>query len=137
MRNHFRYVHFLIASCVLNSTPAAYADECLVPKRVSVPAVCGEVINIEGDQLPGAQLTLTNEKDAFSAISDQNGTFAMRPIPKGDYTLRATARDYHEAVQQIRISHAFDKHCTRKLIVKLGLSVCQSGVAIKHGGTVR
>jgi len=128
-----KHLRSLVASLVLSHLVAiAHANTCVEPGRASVPGVCGGVINIAGEHLPGAELTLTSETNSatYRTTSDQQGRFSFGPLPKGDYLLRGSAPGFTTAYGHIRVSTS-RKTCKPKLIVKLGFNSCEGGVGVK------
>ncbi len=103
------------------------------PRQAAVSDVCGRVINPAGERLNGVELSLTSESDSatFAVESDGVGSFSFGPVPKGDYTLHATALHYHGAVRQIRVARSSDKPCTGRIVITLGFDVCDTGVRVK------
>jgi hypothetical protein len=128
-------LRFLVIGCVLLQWSAgSHATTCIMPsKRAPVAAACGRVTNIAGEQLDGVELSLTSETDSetFTAKSDAAGRFSFGPVPKGDYTLRATAPYYRSAMRQIRVTRSSNQPCTGKITVTLGFDQCGTGVMVK------
>ena len=52
-------------------------------------SVTGTILDSSGAAVPGATVSLTNEGTGleFSAVSDETGTYTIRNIPGGNYTL--------------------------------------------------
>jgi hypothetical protein len=102
-------------------------------KRAPVRAVCGKIINEAGEPPDGVELTLTTESGSslFTAKTDKRGRFAFGPVPKGDYTLRATAPSYLTAQRPIRVTCDRDDICKATIEVKLGTSSCRGGISVK------
>jgi len=101
-------------------------------KRAPVRAVCGTVINELGERPEGVELTLATESGSarFTAKTDKRGGFAFGPVPKGDYTLRATAFSYLTEQRPIRVTRDRDTTCQATIEVKLGTSSCRGGIQV-------
>ena len=129
------HLQCLVSSCaLLECSGASYADTCVIfHKRAPVRAVCGRVINIAGEKLNNVELTLTDETGPvlFTTRSDTKGSFSFGSIPKGDYTLHATAPGYREAKREIRVTNTNKKKCSPKIDVKLGFGSCDTGTRVK------
>jgi hypothetical protein len=126
--------YFVIICALLPWSDGSHAATCVLPsKRAAVSDVCGRVINPAGERLNGVELSLTSESDSatFAVESDGVGSFSFGPVPKGDYTLHATALHYHGAVRQIRVARSSDKPCTGRIVITLGFDVCDTGVRVK------
>ena len=61
----------------------------------------GIIADSSGAAVPGATVTLQNEETglAFTATTDDTGTYTIRNIAGGTYTLRATLQGFKEFVQ--------------------------------------
>ena len=64
-------------------------------------SVTGTILDSSGAAVPGATVSLTNEGTGleFSAVSDATGTYTIRNIPGGNYTLKASLQGFKEFVQ--------------------------------------
>jgi Carboxypeptidase regulatory-like domain len=135
VQRFFSYLQFLVIVCaLLESSIASHADSCVMfHKRAPVRAVCGKIINESGERPDGVELTLATESGSalFTAKTDKRGRFAFGPVPKGDYTLRATASSYLTEQRSIRVTRDRDNTCKATIEVKLGTSSCRGGIYVK------
>ena len=135
VQRFFSQLQFLVIGCaLLGCSISSYADSCVMfHKRAPVRAVCGKIINELGEPPDGVELTLATESGSslFTAKTDKRGRFAFGPVPKGDYTLRATAPSYLTAQRPIRVTRDRDNTCKAAIEVKLGTSSCRGGISVK------
>jgi carboxypeptidase family protein len=69
---------------------------------------------------------------AFTAKTDNQGTFTFWQVSKGDYTLRAVAPGYTTEERQIRVTGEDGNSCKQpKIEVRLGFRSCDGGIYIK------
>ena len=125
----------MIGCALLGCSIAAYADSCVMfHKRAPVRAVCGKIINELGERPEGVKLTLATASGSslFTAKTDTRGRFDFGPVPKGDYTLRATAPSYLSEQRPIRVTRDRDNTCKAMIEVKLGTSPCRGGIYVKN-----
>ena len=63
--------------------------------------ITGTVTDSQGSNVPGATVTARNEQTGFetSAVTDETGTYTIRNIPGGSYTLKASLQGFKEFVQ--------------------------------------
>jgi Carboxypeptidase regulatory-like domain len=125
---------FAVTSALLGCSVASYADSCVKShKRAPVRAVCGKIINGSGERPDVVELTLATESGSvlFTAKTDKRGRFAFGPVPKGDYTLRATAPSYLTEQRPIRVTRDRGNTCKAMIEVKLGTSSCIGGIYVK------
>ena len=63
--------------------------------------IAGTVTDAQGRNIPGATVTLTNENTglAMSTVTDESGTYTIRNIAGGTYTLKASLQGFKEFVQ--------------------------------------
>jgi outer membrane receptor protein involved in Fe transport len=77
----------------------------LVPTYATAQAiygtVTGTVTDDSGAAIPGATVTLTNESTglALDSVTDDTGTYTVRNVTAGPYTLRASLQGFKEYVQ--------------------------------------
>lgn len=127
-------VKLLAVGLVLLQPIVSRPDSCVkYHKRAPVKRVCGRVVNVLGEKLKEAEITLTDERNSvlFNRKTDGEGSFSFGSIPEGDYTLHIKAPGYHEAQRALRVSHSNAKGCKPKIDVTLGLVVCDTGTYIK------
>ncbi len=78
---------------------------CLCPTPLSAQAlygsVTGAITDSSGAAVPGATVTITNKDTGLelTAVSDSTGTYTVRNVPGGTYTLKATLQGFKEFVQ--------------------------------------
>jgi Carboxypeptidase regulatory-like domain len=134
VQRRFSHLQLLVIVCALLESPvASHADSCVMfHKRAPVRAVCGKIINEVGEPPDGVELTLATESGSslFTAKTDKRGRFAFGPVPKGDYTLRATAPSYLSEQRPIRVTRDRDNTCKAMIEVKLGTSSCRGGIYV-------
>jgi len=135
MPTRFPYIcSFVVGFILLQSACVGYADTCYkYHKRAPVKSVCGRITNTLGQRPDGIELTLVTESGSVfaSAQVDNQGKFAFVPVPKGDYTLRATAPGYRTEERQVSVTHDRTKSCKPNIDVKLGFTTCQGGTYIR------
>ncbi len=63
--------------------------------------VTGTVTDDSGASIPGATVSVTNENTGLTleSVSDETGTYTIRNVTAGPYTLRATLQGFKEFVQ--------------------------------------
>ncbi len=63
--------------------------------------ITGTVTDAQGSHVPGATVTARNEQTGLevSSISDETGTYTIRNIPGGNYSLKASLQGFKEFVQ--------------------------------------
>ena len=136
MQRLFSHLLFLMVGCALpGCATACYADSCVMfHKRAPVRAVCGQIIDESGERPDGAKLTLAAATGSarFTAKTDTRGRFDFGPVPKGDYTLRATAPSYRSEQRPIRVTRDRDRTCKAAIEVKLGTFSCRGGIYVKY-----
>jgi hypothetical protein len=77
----------------------------LLPNPVAAQALYGTlggtVTDDSGAAVPGATVTATNQGTGLevSAVSDENGAYAIRNLQAGNYTLKASLQGFKEYVQ--------------------------------------
>jgi outer membrane receptor protein involved in Fe transport len=78
---------------------------CFLPSSVAAQAIYGTVTGqvVDGSQasIPGANVTLVNEDTGLKldGVTDENGTYTIRNVTAGPYTLRASLQGFKEYVQ--------------------------------------
>jgi len=135
MQTRFLLIRSIVITFILlQLVCACHADTCYKHhKRAPVRAVCGRVHNVLGERPNGIELTLSadNSSSRFSAKTDDKGGFVFGPVPKGDYTLRASAPGYTPEERPLRISGDGKKSCTQQINVTLGFRSCDGGTYIR------
>jgi len=124
----------VVGFILLQFACVCYADTCSkYHKRAPVKSVCGRITNILGQRPDGVGLTLVTESGSVlsSAQVDNHGKFSFTPVPKGDYTLRATAPGYRTEQRQLSVTRDRTKNCKPTIDVKLGFTTCQGGTYIR------
>ena len=63
--------------------------------------IVGAITDAQGGNIPGATVTLTNENTGLemSTVTDESGTYTIRNIAGGTYTLKASLQGFKEFVQ--------------------------------------
>ena len=135
MPTRFPYICSVVVGFILlQSASASYPDTCSkYHKRARVKSVCGRISNILGQRPDGVELTLVTESGSVlsSAQVDNQGKFSFAPVPKGGYTLRATAPWYRTEQRQLSVTRDRTKSCKSSIDVKLGFTTCQGGTYIR------
>ena len=84
---------------------ACAAALCLLPTAAAAQTLYGGVTGIvedtSGAAVPGATVTITNQETGLemTAVSDETGTYTVRNVPGGTYTLKASLEGFKEFVQ--------------------------------------
>ncbi len=82
---------------------------CFTPLPAAAQAiygtVTGQVEDDSGAAVPGATVQLANEATGLQldGVSDENGTYTIRNVTAGPYTLRASLQGFKEFVQTGRV----------------------------------
>src|SRR5690606_27542251 len=77
----------------------------LLPSSASAQALYGQmtgtVTDDSGAAIPGATVTVTNERTglAFDTVTDETGTYTVRNMPGGTYTMNASLQGFKEYAQ--------------------------------------
>jgi outer membrane receptor protein involved in Fe transport len=77
----------------------------LLPSSASAQALYGQmtgtVTDDSGAAIPGATVTVTNEGTglAFDTVTDETGTYTVRNMPGGTYTMKASLQGFKEYAQ--------------------------------------
>ena len=77
----------------------------LLPASTAAQALYGSVTGVvedtSGAAVPGATVTITNQETGLelTAVSDETGSYTVRNVPGGTYTLKATLEGFKEFVQ--------------------------------------
>jgi len=124
----------LIAIVAIQLHSSAWQPECVkYHKRARVRAVCGRVTNPAGEFINGAELSLISDCVSSPQVvkSDAKGRFEFTGVPKGNYTLHATSRDYHVADRDIEVISAGSQQCEPAIEIQLGFDVCDTGVFVR------
>ena len=77
----------------------------LLPASTAAQALYGSVTGVvedtSGAAVPGATVTITTQETGLelTAVSDETGSYTVRNVPGGTYTLKATLEGFKEFVQ--------------------------------------
>ena len=102
--------------------------ECIIGKPLRVHQVCGQVLNEKGFVWPGSlRLTKSNQNgptDVSQQLvkTDDEGKFAFRDIPAGEYELRITPAGMREIFVPVLVELRRPQHgdaCTRPIDLKI------------------
>jgi hypothetical protein len=64
-----------------------YANEC-ISKRISVPQVCGQVLDVTGKPIENVEIALGKNKQSVATTrTDSVGHFDLKPVEQGEYEL--------------------------------------------------
>lgn len=81
---------------------------CASVAGASAAVVRGVVVDPDGESLPGARVTLRNERDTAKIVADGvtnlNGRFSLRDVPAGTYALRVAFMGYANLQKQVKVS---------------------------------
>lgn len=128
-------LQYFAAGCILlSSIDVSWANTCVdVAERAPVRAVCGRIFNPIGEPVQSAEVSLVNESGAtlYIATIGKAGSFSFGALPKGDYTLRATAPGYVPEQRKISVTRGQNQNCKPKIEVKLGLTACGGSTFVK------
>jgi Carboxypeptidase regulatory-like domain/TonB dependent receptor-like, beta-barrel len=92
------YLRLCMAAAVLAATSLLPAD---VMAQTLYGSVTGNVADGSGAAVPGANVSIRNEATGLelTAVTDETGTYTIRNVTGGTYTLRATLQGFKEFVQ--------------------------------------
>ncbi len=85
-----------IVAAVLAASPAVPAHA-----QALYGSLVGNVTDAQGSSIPGATVTLTNENTglAVTTVTDATGTYTIRNVAGGTYTLKASLQGFKEFIQ--------------------------------------
>ena len=112
-----RYVFFLLILIV--SPLAAFAQ--------NAGAVHGQVLDPSGAIVPGASLTLTTAKNAYTTKSGQDGGYTFHEIPPGVYSLTVDVEGF---ARLTRVNILVAAGQTRQLDLTVSIAVQQQNVDV-------
>ena len=76
----------------------------------NVASVKGRIVYAGGEKLPGAFFEI---RDKFghvrSAITDENGAFALANVPRGTYDFKVTKNEFQSVIGKVIVSRRFWK----------------------------
>ena len=99
----------LITVLSLTLLATTMKGECILAKPLRVRQVCGQVVNEKGFTWPSTlRLTKRNKSGATNAFeqlakTDDEGRFAFKDIPAGEYELRVTPTGMREVFVPILV----------------------------------
>src|SRR5688572_9336846 len=83
----------VLCAAALAATPA-YA-------QTLYGTIIGNITDAQGGNIPGATVTIRNENTGLemSTVTDENGSYTIRNVAGGTYTLKASLQGFKEFVQ--------------------------------------
>src|SRR5690348_9700212 len=116
---------FAIACSVLFSVTLAAG-------QAQVSSLHGQVLDQTGAVIPNAQITVKSAKGkSVSAKSDGIGTYAVRNLPAGRYTIIVNEKGFRTSTQEVELAPGEDK----KLNVTLDVFVEEEHVDVQSEGS--
>ena len=82
----------------------------VLPRSFNVASIKGRIVYSGGEKLPGAFFEI---RDKFghvrSAITDENGAFALENVPRGVYDFKVTKNEFQSVTGRVIVSRRFSK----------------------------
>jgi len=92
-----------------------------LPRPFNVASVKGRIVYSGGEKLPGAFFEI---RDKFgrvrSAITDENGAFALANVPRGAYDFKVTKNEFQSVTGKVIVSRRFSKTKAIHISIQLG-----------------
>ena len=93
----------------------------VLARPFNVASVKGRIVDSGGETLPGAFFEI---RDKFghvcSAITDENGAFALANVPRGDYDFKVTKNEFQSVIGKVIVSRRFWKTKSIHISIQLG-----------------
>jgi len=93
----------------------------VLPGSFNVASVKGRIVYSGGEKLPGAFFEI---RDKFghvrSAITDENGAFALANVPPGAYDFKVTKNEFQSVIGKVIVSRRFLKTKAIHISIQLG-----------------
>jgi hypothetical protein len=107
----------------------SWGNECFAPPPLKpIHRVCGIVINLLGEPLSDAKVTVLQDgREIASRQTSKDGKFSFEQLPAGNYDIKVVAHDYLSANFSIVIARSAVK-CKRALQVLLAVGSCGGGI---------
>jgi phosphatidate phosphatase APP1 len=104
------------------------ATECIAVRVKPIRHICGVVVNLLGERLPNARVTVLNGETQLVAVqTDSDGHFSFENLKAGNYNIRVEADDYKTAWSPIILVKPA-ANCKRGLRVVLSIGMGCSGM---------
>ena len=125
-RTPLRRLVLAAAAAALLAVPAAAQD---------TGTVSGTVIDSTGQVVPGATVTLTNERtaDARTLTSSERGEFAFRAVPPGSYTVKVELSGFRSVERRGNVLNATSQLDLGRLTLDVG--ALSEVVTVQAAGT--
>jgi len=92
-----------------------------LPRPFNVASVKGRIVYSGGEKLSGAFFEI---RDKFghvrSAITDENGAFALANVPPGAYDFKVTKNEFQSVIGKVIVSRRFSKTKAIHISIQLG-----------------
>lgn len=112
---------------------ATFAGSFSAFAQLSTASVNGDVRDVSGGAVPGAEITLSNTATGVkrSAVSNSSGNYIFLSLPPGTYTLEAV----HTGFQSVRLApFTLEVNQTATFAVKLQVGQIQQSVEVSAQG---
>ncbi len=114
--------------CALSLCVGAAGSGVSFAQSSNTGSVVGSVIGPDGGAIPDAQVTLAAPDTPARTVSiDQDGTFAFKQLPSGDYTIKVEATGF-ATLQQSSVAVAVGR--TDHLTLKLSVAAATENVSV-------
>jgi hypothetical protein len=94
----------------------------LTARADAAAALTGSVRNAEGEAIAGASVSVTvrSKEFGFTGVTDAEGRYTFRPLPAGEYRLRANHPDYAGCSLKLTITEGEVRHMDMVLPAAIG-----------------
>jgi hypothetical protein len=94
----------------------------LTARADAAAALTGSVRNAEGEAIAGASVSVTvrSKEFGFTGVTDAEGRYTFRPLPAGEYRLRANHPDYAGCSLKLTITEGEVRHMDIVLPAAIG-----------------
>ena len=92
-----------------------------IPKPFKVSLVRGRIDYSGGEKLPGAYFEIRDKSGRVrTAITDENGQFALAGVPRGKYDFRVSKNQFKPFVGTVIVSRRWWKSKPISILIQLG-----------------
>lgn len=128
--NYIRGRLFLLLAVIVVAQLNAVATTC-VPrgKKLRVRQVCGIVVAMGNTSIPQAEVELldTHSEVLQRVLTNQDGSFRLADVAKGQYVLRVKYPGFAWALEPLIVSNRNpETHCKKPMRVRLWPGACSS-----------
>ena len=93
----------------------------VLPRPFNVASVKGRIVYSGGEKLPGAFFEIRDKSGHVrSAITDENGAFALANVPRGAYDFKVTKNEFQSVTGKVIVSRRFWKTKAIHISIQLG-----------------